>query len=342
MTAVLPWNTVPARQALWTASQSAAAGLIAVTGLWARAPETAMVLALAVGVSLVRPARAWAFPLVAGGALIGGQVTAAVGLSPLVGAGFTAGLALVWLLGEHKGLADYLQGGFGTSAGSALGLWLAHSVVPDLAGSLWGAVLAASVTAVVASQVLWPLSARRDVLSVPRARHVRRALEKFYQPPVFRALELYSTATLRAPDHEAQHGLAEVTTWVFRLQHTLQTLDRELRTINPSAIRERIASCHTEEADAFTRERRLATAAHLERLLAHRDAMALEIVRTTALVEYSLAFLEEARASLTVAQHLPGDTIPDRLPEVLDRLRTHAAAGDARRRTARELAPLRA
>ena len=80
-----------------------------------------------------------------------------------------------------------------------------------------------------------------------------------------------------------------------------------------------------------------ATAEHLKRLLEHRAAIAVERGRTDALVEYALAFLEEARAGLAVARELPGEAIPDRLPEVLGRLRTQARDGDARRRTVREL-----
>ena len=133
--------------------------------------------------------------------------------------------------------------------------------------------------------------------------------------------------------------MAEVATWVFRLQITLQALDNELSHIDPDQVRARIESNRNlgPEVDEFTRERRAATAQHLERLLQHRQAIEIEKSRTDALVDYALAFLEEARAGLAVARELPGETTPERLPEVLRRLRASAQEGDARRRTAREL-----
>jgi hypothetical protein len=69
----------------------------------------------------------------------------------------------------------------------------------------------------------------------------------------------------------------------------------------------------------------------------HRHLIDIERQRTHALVEYALAFLEEVRAGLAVARELPGEAIPERLSEVLGRLRGQAKAGDARRRTAREM-----
>ena len=66
-------------------------------------------------------------------------------------------------------------------------------------------------------------------------------------------------------------------------------------------------------------------------------AIQTERQRTEALVDYALAFLEEARAGLAIARELPGEASPDRLPEVLGRLRDHATEGDVRRRTNREM-----
>ena len=45
----------------------------------------------------------------------------------------------------------------------------------------------------------------------------------------------------------------------------------------------------------------------------------------------------EARASLALPRPLPGEDAPDRLPEVLQRLRVDAAAGLARRSAAMEI-----
>jgi hypothetical protein len=174
---------------------------------------------------------------------------------------------------------------------------------------------------------------------LPSVNHIKRSLKVKYRPPVFKALQLFRSSRVHAPDGDTRRGLAEVSTWVFRLQSTLQALDAELRNIDPGEIEQRIAHCERsdDETDDFTRERRHATATHLRRLLEHRRAIAVERNRTEAVVEYAMAFLEEARAGLAVARELPGEDAPDRLPEVLDRLRTHSAAGDARRRTAREM-----
>ena len=92
-----------------------------------------------------------------------------------------------------------------------------------------------------------------------------------------------------------------------------------------------------DEVDSFSRDRHLATAAHLRRLLDHRDKLQLELQRTESLVAYALAFLEEARAGLALAKQLPGEAIPNRLSDVLEHLRGQALAGDARRQTAREV-----
>ena len=119
---------------------------------------------------------------------------------------------------------------------------------------------------------------------------------------------------------------------------TLQTLDREVETIRPAEVQARIERCQSgETADPFTAERQKATISHLERLLEHRAAIVQERERTGAIVDYALAFLEEARAGLAVARELPGEAVPDRLATVLHRLRSQAREGDNRRRTKREI-----
>jgi hypothetical protein len=126
---------------------------------------------------------------------------------------------------------------------------------------------------------------------------------------------------------------------VYRLALTLQTLDTDLSRTDPIEVGARLFALREDapEEDGFIRERRHGTASHLERLLTHRGAMALERARTQSLQEYALAYLEEARAGLALARVLPGDHTPETLGVVLEKLRAHAAEGGARRQTSREL-----
>lgn len=329
---------LPRRQASWVFAQAVTAAGLVLSGLWAAQPELALTVSLGVGVGAVNPRKIWALPLVVAGVVLGGLLTAAIDWSPVLGAGAVAGLALAWLLPETTDWLDYVNGALATAAGATLGLWAADNLLPDLVNTAWGAALGGGLVGLVASQGMVPLSLRFDNPTVPTARQVQRELTAPYRVPAFKAIDLYNSAVQVAPDRVSRRGMAEIATWVFRLQKTLQTLDAELAGIDPAAIDERIAAAEShDDADEFTRERRVATAAHLRRLLEHRKLIAVERQRTEALVEYALAFLEEARAGLAVARELPGEATPDRLPEVLDRLRGHAVAGDARRRTAREM-----
>ncbi|MEQ1567048.1 MAG: hypothetical protein ABMA64_15525, partial [Myxococcota bacterium] len=239
---------------------------------------------------------------------------------------------------------DIVHGALGTIIGSVLGLWVATALVPAALPTIVSAALTTGIVALIGSQGLLPVAIRFDTApQLPTARDIQRALRIAYRPPVFRALDLYAACQTHAPDRESRRGLAEVATWVFRLQSTMQTLDGELAQIDPEQVQARIDQNRAAGAlDDFTRERRAETAHHLERLLQHRDAISVERNRTDAQVDYALAFLEEARAGLAVARELPGEASPDRLREVLHRLRQHAQEGDARRKTARELGSMEA
>ncbi len=334
---------IPRRQGLWVAGSAVTALLTAATSLWALQPEIALTLCIAVGAGLVNPQRLWASPFVIAGVTVTGLVCFLVGVPSVIGAGLAAGLLATWLLPHRSDAVDLLNGGLGGLAGSSLGLWAATSLLPSSLPVAIAAVLTAGIVGLVGSQALLPAAIRFDRESrLPTVREVQRALKVRYRPPVFRALDLYKNSLAQAPDGETWRGLAEVATWVLRLQLTRQALDAELAEIDPESVRGRIAKLeeHPAELDDFTRERRQATATHLERLLEHRDVIKTESQRTEALVDYALAFLEEARAGLAIARRLPGEALPDRLPEVLQRLRSHTQAGDARRRTARELSSL--
>lgn len=355
--ALQPWiersalEQLPRRQAFWIAGSSAAALLAALFPLWALQPEIALTLALGAGASLVDLRRLWAAPLVIAGVGLAGLLCAIMGWPAVIGAGAAAGAFAAWLYPHRTDGLDIVHGSLGGLAGSSIGLWVATTLLPGALPAAIAAPLTVGIVALLGSQALLPVALRFDhAPQIPTVRQVQKALKVSYRPPAFRAIDLYTNAESQAPDSDTRRGMAEVTTWVFRLQVTLQTLDNELGLIDPEQVRQRIAQCkdaansltaspsgNAVAADEFTRDRRAATAAHLERLLEHRQLIEVERGRTEALVDYALAFLEEARAGLAVAQQLPGETVPDRLPEVLHRLRAHATDGDVRRRTAREL-----
>jgi hypothetical protein len=336
-------DQLPRQQAAWILASALSAGGLSLAGMWGREPELALSLSIGCGAAVIRPRKLWAFPLVVSATALGGALAGALDLAPVLGAGLIAGACCAGLLLQHPDWLDAVNGALAVAAGSALGLWAAEHQSALTTASALHATAGAGLVALVASQGLVPLALRFDSPKVPSPGQIRRGLAPAYRAPVLRALELYRSATRHAPDLDSRRGLAEVTTWVFRLQTTLQTLDRELLTIDPVVVRQRMDACEADKAeDPFTRERRQATGAHLRRLLGHRDAIATEHQRAKSLVDYALAFLEDITAGLAVASELPGETAPERLPDVLDRLRSHSAASDARRRTAREVGRLQA
>ena len=330
---------VPRRQALWVGGQLVGALGAALSTVWATQPELGLVLSIGLGASAVNPRRLWAAPLVVGAVVATSLPFMMLGLPAVVTAGFAAGVAATLLLPHRTDALDLLNGGLATLAGASLGLWAATALLPANLPVMMSAALTALIVGLVASQGLLPSALRFESrVTLPTRAMVSRSLKVTYRPPALRGLELYDAIRARAPFREMRKGLAEVATWIWRLQVTLQGLDRELESIDVEDIAGRIATCEPDPAgDRFTQERRKATAEHLKRILEHRDAIATERERTQAAVEYAIAYLEEARAGLAIAQTLPGEHAPQRLHEVLAELRRHAEAGDARRRTAREL-----
>jgi len=333
-------QTLPRRQAYWIAGQVGAASLTAILALWTLQPEIALTLSLAAGAASVNPKRLWAVPVVATGVTLVGLFCYAMAWPVVIGAGAAAGALATWQIPHRTDWLDYINNALATLTGSSIGLWLASLLVPEALPIGAVAVMTAGVVGIVSSFGLLPSALRFDTPTLPSIRKIRGTLRALYRPPVFKAVDLYRRSVrTRIPDTDQRRGLAEVATWVYHLQVSLQTLDRELDAIDVDSIEKRIDTAEaTDSDDEFTRERRLAAAAHLRRLLENRDTIRIERDRTEALVEYALAFLEEARAGLIVARQLPGEAVPDRLGEVLDRLRSQARAGDARRRTAREMA----
>jgi len=332
---------LPQHQGLWVAGSIATPLLVALlTPLWITSPDVALTLAIAGGASVINPRRLWAAPLVGAAVTLAGLLFTFLQLPAVIGAGAAAGALATWLLPRPTDWLDRLHGALGGLAGSSLGLWAAVSLVPASWPAWLTGLATAAIVGLIGSQGLLPSALRFDVEPrLPTPRDIQRELRSTYRPHVFKALDLYRASLKQSPDRDTRQGMAEIAVWVFRLQVTLQTLDQELGQIDPSRVQQRIETYRDlpEETDEFTRRQRRATADHLERLLEHRDAISVERDRTDALVDYALAFLEEARAGLAVARELPGETAPDRLPEVLHRLRDQARQGDARRRTAREV-----
>lgn len=344
----VPWTEataleqLPRRQLAWVAGSVAVATVLALTPLWAWQPSIALAVALGAGASLTDLRRFWLAPLVLAGVLAATIACLAIGWPAMIGAGAAAGGAAAWMMPQRTRTIDLIRGALGGAAGASIGWWAAAALVLATWPIVLQAVLTAAIVALVGAQGLLPVALRLDrTPPLPTHRSVQRALLVPYRPPALRALDLYASAQAGAPDPDTRRGMAEVASWVIRLQESLQSLDAELADIDPERVSARIAQSRdpqTADADPFVRDRRLATAGHLERLLEHRAAIAVERDRTAALVDYALAFLEEARAGVALAQPHAGDALPDRLPEVLDRLREHAREGELRRRSTRELA----
>ena len=323
---------------LWSVGQGVAAILLGIAGFWQTFPEYAICACIATGASCVL----WRSPFAILRLLVAmGLATflfASLDLSPVLGVALAAGGLTAHSVSRLKDGWDQLNGMLASMAGAGIGLYTALLFQPDLTSNLAGTVTTMFLMGLITSSGLAPSILRSSEPVLPTHRQLCKSLRPPYRPPVIRALTLFNEGRKHMPDKATFTGTAEVTLWVYRLQKTLQLLDTQLQSINIDDVNQRILSCtKTENVDAFTVERRQATAHHLRRLLEHRERMEVERLRTDALVEYALAFLEEARAGLHIARELPGEARPDRLPDVLLRLRTHAEAGDARRQTQREI-----
>lgn len=284
----------------------------------------------------------WALPAGLGvaAALYG---AGAVGANPLwVGGAFAGAFALALIRGPT--LMTTLQGTLAGAATASLGAELVGLLPASFQHSPWFWAAGVGIIGLAMAQTLW-LGAIDWTSSdrVPSPRVINNTLAPPFREPCHRAWTLDGALATEARDPDTRDGLGEVAAWVYRLSWTLAALARELEAMDPTRLGERLEQARkaaSEASDALTREPREATVRHIEQLVAHRDAIALEMERTRALIDYALAFLEQARAGLTLARVRPGEGMPDRLSEVLDRLRSQTAEGDARRRTARQLTPL--
>jgi hypothetical protein len=357
---------LPRRQLTWSLTQAGTTLVLLAAGLEGAAPELAFALALGLGAAATAPRRAgrglvlvsaaaaaaWGVGLFGAAdstlALLVDSEAAATWARPgrdaaqVLVAGGIVGAGLPWLHGRaadgwsiaHCSLAGLASAGLGAWAGGALGglIWTASG----------SAVVGALVCGLVASQALVVAALQQTCRErIPTTPVIQATLPVAHQGPALSAAALDAELAALCPDPETRDGLGEVAAWVFRLQWSLAGLHRELDSLGGIALEERIVE-QTEAAvsapDSITRERRLATVAHLERLRGHRSALLAEVQRTAALADYALAYLEEARVELALARVQPGDHTPERLGTVLERLRSYSAERAAHRSVARELA----
>jgi hypothetical protein len=284
---------------------------IGTTGSWARG---ALLGALSMEANL--PGWSWWAAGAALGAAAAARSRAGAGAEGRAAAGLGAGLGAAGA-GIGVGVGALLNAPAATWAVSGLGLGL-------------GLGLSALVGA----------AKPHERVRLPSAAAVERALGHGLAPPVHRAAALDAIIAETSPDAPTREGLAEVAVWVLRLQWLRRALARELGAIDPEELRGRLARIGEEAAaadDPFLSERKAASAEHLRRLLSHHAELGAEDRRTAALVEYALAFLEEARGSLALARVQPGDQTPAQLADVLGRLRAHQTDQRAQREAAREL-----
>ncbi len=321
------------RQLRWAAGQVLAQAALHFAGL---DPILAVGLATGLGLCLGSGGPSHLLPVYLIGPAVGAMLLSAVGMPAPVAAAAAAGFLI------SGSFLVRMEGALAGGTAVALVGWTLDQVgASGVAGAGIGAVL----LALAAAQSLLPAHVRfTPVVRVPTPLQISRNLEPGYRSPCMRAWQidgdLARSLTEGGPDSHTREGLAEVGSWVYRLALTLQTLDHDILRINPDETAQRrellLAEAAT-TADTFIRDRHQGTAEHLSRLLEHRDSLVRERARVASLQDYALAYLEEARAGLAVARVLPGERSPEQLGMVLDKLRSHAAAGDARRRAVHEM-----
>ena len=333
---------VPWRQLRWVLAQSAVLLVLTAQNFLPYSyGSTIFGLGLGAGVAAAHPKPK---------AILGILFTAAaayaadlMNVSEILMGGLAAGLCLGWLSDLRSGWR-LAQTAVGVAAGTGLGLWVGTTLVGQTWPFLVGVTFVATIAGLIASQVEWIAALRwRQADRIPSPGRIRATLSESAREPALRAWNLDQSLAKAAPDPETRDGLGEVAAWVYRLAWSRQNIETELTSVEGEGLAERIAVARqtaSAEQDAFTRERREAAVRHLEQLVGHRDALALEAGRTAALMDYALAFLEQARAGLALSRVSPGEQVPERLSDVLGRLRAHATDGDARRRTARQLSSL--
>mgnify|MGYP007063719163 CR=1 FL=1 len=307
-------------------------------GVWQSAPEfvLACVLILAGLTATIR--RPWAWPIV----LVGASCTYVLAnwmmLNSVIPIATSTALIGLLTVQDREDRWAISRKALLSAASAGAGMWLIQ--FPQfLTPSGWFSAAIAPAW-VGACGVVWTLKwpKIREAIILPSWSQVNRVLRPEFREPVRCAFQFYWKTRTNAPDVETRNGLKEVALWVFTLQKFTQKLTTQLNAIDPQQVRERIEK-HKKMVsnDPFTVERRVATVDHLNRLLSHRETMLVEIERTAAIVDYALAFLEEANASITVSLNDPGAYVPERLPTVLKKLRDYSIDQQAQKQTDREI-----
>lgn|GEM_PF-2584161 len=320
-------------------------GLAAVAAFPRKAPKVVAATAAMVGLSLALG------PVTPGHSTLSSWLDVAAASGP-VDLHATQYLAPAFLLGAalphiDDGPADTfrsLNTGFVMATTVGVGVWAGFELVPTTWVTWAYTLCTGAILGLVSAQSLLVLALRYKTTDrIPTREVIADTLDETHRGPALVAWQLDHDLDELCPDADSRDGLGEVATWVYRLQWTRQHLASEVDKVGGPAVEERIVDL-TERAeqaeDDFTRDRLMATVQHLQRLQGHREALTAEQARAAALSEFATAFLQEARAELTLARVQPGDASPDRLPEVLDRLRTYSADRALARQTRREVAAI--
>ena len=355
---------LPLKQLLWAGAVAAALGVGSLVDAVPAAMDLVFGLGLGAAVLLSSSKRRlaalgafMALPVitVAMGAFVGGSsFLQSVGLQDSL-PGYVGGIGAWQVLaaGGAAGLAvsalglptmDRFQAVVGVLAGVALcglGWWVSQRLLPS--GPQWAAAQGGILGLVTGQLLILPGLRTKSTSRIPSPARIRATLEEAYRGPCMDAWTVDQHVERESPDQETRDGLGEVGAWIYKLQWTLQALDQQLAGQDAMALQERIARTYEEAedcSDSFVRERRVATARHLEQLQSHLEQIDKERRRTEALREYASAFLEEARTGLALARVTPGSHTPDRLDDVLGRLRSYSDEREAHRQTAHEVVSL--
>jgi hypothetical protein len=317
-----------AHRVLWLALPLAGGAIAALIDKWLRA--------LLVFAITVVGALAWNW-------ICGGSHTLLDGTTALLVGALTGGGLARWC----RGLSDLgttllgsLTGATSTGVGFGVIAGWSPAGMPEFAVAL----ITFACLGLVASVPIWMAAVEWRVADrMPAQMQIRRSLSSPFVERVMRVWTRDRKLARKAPDKNTRDGLGEVAAWVYRLSVSLQELSHTIDGIDIVEVHERIQGLESEASkadDLFTRDRTKAAAAHLQQLISHRESLTTERDRISALLLYAEAFLEEAQAGITVARVHPGESIPDRLTDVLSRLRDDALAGTSRRQTNRELVHL--
>jgi len=323
-------------QGIWVIAATVTSVGLASAHLWERSPHIAVAVTLAAGAVLAaQPGRLWT-PLAFAAIVAVAWLADALGTNAVLGAGAACGVVVARSSGLPLRRLDVVNSALAGAAGGGFAWFAAQQLLPGAVGTWAAAALVGALLGLGGALAHIPPALAYSDLDLPSSRAIQRELGAHFREAPLRALALFAAIRARNPEHATLVGLAEVTRWVFELQLTAQTLQHEASAIDVASVERRLTAKPL-SADAFLREREQATAAHLRRLLQHRVDLEVERQRVGAVVDFAIAYLEEARVNLTLAAHLPAEASPAHLDEVLNRLRSQAVGGSARRATAREV-----